>query len=135
MAEIVVDRLESIQVQQEQRDIAPVPLKRVERALDFLFEAHAIGESSQRIAADELGELILGDKSAEDRAGAVPAGFRVGVEVKHGEKCEHHRQRVFPDDRASYQRDQDDHTRGDGYPGAACHASGRLPAANSDRNS
>ena len=134
VTEFVVDRLEPVQVQQEQRDVALVAPKRVQGALQFFLETHPVGQAGQRIPAHQAGELALGDQPAEDRAGAVPAGLYVGVEIEKHEAREHRRERVVPAEGADRQCGQNEGPRDDRYPGPAGHARGRLPAADADRD-
>ena len=89
MPERVVDHLELVEVDVEQRDRAAAPRGLLDGALEVLLEHRAIGQPGQRVVVGEVGDpllrgLALGDVA--DRAEQHPAAVGVDARERDGDR-------------------------------------------------
>ena len=82
MAEQVVDLLEAVEVEAEQRQAAAIRRCRRDLAIELVVEAAAVGQAGQRIVLGEVAQVGL--------------GLFAGAHIAHGDRvarlvCENHR--------------------------------------------
>lgn len=91
MAERVVDRLEAVEVDQQQRSGVVVAARASQEVGDALLEAVAVQQSGERVVAGELVQLGL-----EHTALAVGADQRAGAPPHHRDEPRDRRRRQPP---------------------------------------
>ena len=60
VAERIVDRLEAIEVEEHQREVAAVALDLADHLLDAVFQQDAVGQTGEVVVQGELGQLLVG---------------------------------------------------------------------------
>ena len=63
MPERVVDELEVVEVELEQRDAGARSRRARQRELELLLEERAVGEAGERVVVGEIGDLLLGEQA------------------------------------------------------------------------
>ncbi len=90
MAEAVVDALETIQVEQQQRRGLVQALAHIERVLRQRREATAVGQQRELIHRGQLqrGQLLLGHASQVSQQGAVLLAELPGLHVDQAQRAQ-----------------------------------------------
>ena len=86
MAERVVDRLEGVEIDEQQREAAAATLATSDRLFEPVFQHEAIAQSGERIAKGRVPELLVGDlqRPRQLRGLALHAGVERRGEHGHG---------------------------------------------------